>query len=75
MLKTRKRNKSLLPLPDGIAIGDTVGYHSRGWHYGKLEQVKGNDAGIHVPAAYGDTGGDKARLKWVSISDIKRIDE
>lgn len=75
MTKPRKRNKSLLPLPDGIAIGDTVGYYIKGWRYGKLEQVKGNDVGIHIPAAYGDTSGDKARLKWVSISSIKRIDE
>lgn len=71
--KPRKRNKSLLPLPEGVTVGDTVSYYSRGWHYGKLDQVKGNEAGIHVPAAYGAK--DKAgRLKWVGITDIKKID-
>ena len=77
MAATRSRNKGLIPLPDGVNINDLVAYYSRGWHYGKLEQIKGNEAGIHIPAAYGaanDTD-SKARLKWVSISDIKRIDE
>jgi hypothetical protein len=57
-------------------VGGPVLYYSRGWRYGKLEEIKGNDAGIHLPAAYGETEGSKvARLKWVSISDIKRVDE
>ena len=76
MTETRKRNKTLFPLPEGVNINDLVAYYSRGWHYGKLEQIKGNEVGIHIPAAYGSVNDTdaKARLKWVSISDIKRID-
>ena len=73
MSTTRKRNKNLTPLPAGVAVGDTIAYYSRGWHYGRLEQVKGNKAGIHIPAVYGAKEAE-AQLKWVLVSDIKAVD-
>lgn len=66
-MATRKRNKNLNPLPEGVAVGDTIRYYLNGWRFGRLDKVQGNEAGIHT--------GDKTRLKWVGITDIKRVDE
>lgn len=75
-MKPRKRESHLVPLPEGIQVGDTVRYYTRGWHIGKLEKVKGNEVGIHIPNTYANPNPKREpRLKWVAITDIKRVDE
>ena len=72
-MATRKRNKNLIPLPEGIAVGDMVSFYNNGWRFGRLDEVKGNEVGIHIGNYLHPEGA--TRLKWVGITDIKRINE
>ena len=65
------RKKSLLPLPEGVIVGLPVAYYQNGWRRGTLEKVEGNEAGIKVAGTYLHP---QARLKWVSVSDLKAVE-
>ena len=70
---TRKRNKNLIPLPEGVEINKTVKFYLNGWRFGRLDKVEGNEAGIHIGNyAHPDA---VTRLKWVPIADIRKVDE
>jgi len=68
----KARRKNLIPLPEGVEVGKNVRYYLNGWRYGRLDKIEGNNAGIHVNAAY---SGVEKRLKWISVADIKKVDE
>jgi hypothetical protein len=71
---TRKRGKKFLPLPEGVEVGKPVRYYSNGWRFGTLAEVSGNDAGIDIGKSYAHPE-VKTRLKWVNISDIKKVED
>jgi hypothetical protein len=65
------RRKTFSPLPEGINIGDVISYYANGWRTGRLDKVKGNEVGIYPTGTYLHAA---ERLKWVLISDIKKVE-
>lgn len=71
MPKKSAVKKHILPLPEGVTVGELVRYYFNGWRVGRLVKVEGNDAGLHAIGTYRHEAA--ARLKWVHVSDLKSI--
>jgi hypothetical protein len=69
--RVKKEKAPLVPLPEGISLGDLILYYSDGWRAGHIIETKGRTVGIRAVPAYKSVVIE--RLVWVQVEDIKLI--